>query len=129
MSQLPLIYVAHPFGGNQFNLDRAEAWTAELNLNFDALFVAPWIPQCRHWENSGRALERGVALNESFIRRSDALITTGGHISPGMEKEIQSAKQASVPCFIFSAFATPWELLRSQEAVNRMKAMVEELRP
>lgn len=129
MSQLPLIYVAHPFGGKQHLLDRAEEWTATLNLHFDALFVAPWIPQCRHWENYGKTLERGVLLNEQAIRRSDAIILVGGEFTSGMMKEIRVSIDANIRRLVFVAFVTPGELISTPDAVSHLRKEIAELRP
>lgn len=129
MSRLPLIYVAHPFGGKRHLLDRAEEWTSALNLHFDALFFAPWIPQCRHWENSGKTLERGVLLNEQAIRRSNAVILVGGHLSSGMKKEILVAQCSSVLLIYYWKFVTPGELLSMPDVVTGLREDIKDLQP
>lgn len=88
----PLIYVAHPFGGDRSNLDRAEAWIAFLCQRFDALFWAPWIPLCRHWPDSGDSRKQGLELDLDAVRRSDGLVMVGGTVSPGMRLERAEAR-------------------------------------
>jgi hypothetical protein len=88
----PIIYVAHPFGGNLKNLDKAEKWAAWLTERFDALFVVPWVPLCRHWRDSGTSLTRGIDMDKAAIARCDAMIAVGGGISRGMAIEIEFAR-------------------------------------
>jgi hypothetical protein len=110
---MKLIYVAHQFGGNPTNLDRAEAWVAWLCSRFDALFWAPWIPLCRHWPDSGDTRKRGLELDLLAIERSDGIITVGGQMSPGMYIERDHAAAHGVSLWDVSDFATPEELAAS----------------
>lgn len=83
----PLIYVAHPFGGEKHLLDKAERWVAKLSLHFDAIFWAPWIPLCRNWPDSGESRARGLEIDMAAVDRSDGVILVGGYVSPGMTME------------------------------------------
>jgi hypothetical protein len=89
----PLIYVAHPFGGDQSRLNKAESWVAFLCQRFDALFWAPWIPLCRHWPDTGDSRKRGLELDLEAVRRSDGIILVGGEVSPGMLIERDAADE------------------------------------
>ena len=72
---MKLIYVAHVFRGLQSNADRAEKWTAFLNWHIEgALFDCPWLPQVRHWVDSGESRERGMKLDLEFVRHCEALL-------------------------------------------------------
>lgn len=88
---MKLIYVAHPFGGDKSNLDKAEKWVADLSQRFDAIFWAPWIPLCRHWVDSGESRKRGLEIDLAAVRCSDAVIAVGGFVSPGMNLEIEES--------------------------------------
>jgi len=90
----PIIYVCHPFGGDQNKLDKAEAWAASLSRRFDALFVVPWVPLCRWWPNSGESLQRGLELDLAAIDRCDGLIAVGGMMSENGRREFGRAKKA-----------------------------------
>lgn len=123
----PLIYVAHPFGGKLHLLEQAEEWVSELNRNFEALFFAPWIPQCRMWDNSGATLERGIALNVEAIRRSDAVILVGGRCSAGMKNEIRVAQDLNVQVLEYWVFVTAGELMWINEKVTELRESITEL--
>lgn len=88
---IPIIYVAHPFGGDKSNLDKAVHWCAFLSINFSALFVAPWIPLCLHWSSNGEALRRGQAMDLAAVAACDGLIAVGGQMSTGMRKAYNCA--------------------------------------
>jgi len=96
MARIPIIYVAHPFGGNPDNLVLAEEWCAFLSFRFNGYFIAPWIALCRAWPNGGAHLTRGTELNFVAIRAADALLAVGGKRSPGMLREIDCARDNQI---------------------------------
>jgi hypothetical protein len=93
--ELLLIYVAHKFSGDIRNADRAEHWTAWLNLHIErAVFFCPWLPMARHWVDSGETRARGLAIDLACVRRCDGLIAVGiYHGSAGVEIEMNHATQ------------------------------------
>jgi hypothetical protein len=91
--KIPIIYVAAPFGGNPENLDKAERWAAWLSMRFEALFVVPWVPLCRHWVDSGETRKRGLELDLVAVRHCHGMIMVGGNVSPGMAIEKAEARE------------------------------------
>ena len=112
-----IIYVMHPFSGVRENLDKAEAWCAFLSSRFDALFVAPWVPLCRHWENNGISLDRGLTLDCVAIERCNGCIAVGGRWSPGMLHERAFSDTVSKPVIDATQFRTPNDMLADHEAM------------
>lgn len=105
----PLIYVAHPFGGDMVKLAAAEQWVAYLCRSFPAIFWAPWIPLCRHWPDSGESRKRGLELDLAAVRRSYGVILVGGEVSPGMTLE----RDAAHVVWDWSGFRTPEDFERA----------------
>lgn len=72
---IKLIYVAHEFGGDLSNADKAEMLTAYLNLHIEgAVFNCPWLPMVRHWPDSGDTRARGMRIDLESVKRHDGLI-------------------------------------------------------
>lgn len=122
---MKIIYVMHPFGGNRENLDKSEAWCAFLSSRFDALFVAPWVPLCLHWENNGISLDRGLTLDCVAIERCDGCVAVGGRWSPGMLHERTFADRVfadRVGKQVIDAtqFRTPNDILADHEAMANL---------
>ena len=118
MKPIHISYVMHPFGGNRVNLDRTDEWCAFLTAQFNALFVAPWVPMCRHWANNGVSLERGMRLDFEAIRRFDSCIAVGGKFSVGMTNERGFADSIGKVVLDASRFERPNELLADEDAMN-----------
>ena len=124
---IPIVYVSHPFIGVPANLDKAMAWCAFLSANFDALFVAPWVPLCKYWPNCGESLKRGMDLDYVAVRAADGLIAVGGEMSPGMRREWnvaidgQGSKISRV--VDISRFASPDELEADADAMDWLGEM------
>jgi hypothetical protein len=102
----PIIYVCHPFGGDWVNLAKAERWCADLSRALPALFVAPWVPLCRHWQNNGSSFLRGIELDLEAIRRCDGLVAVGVPMSANGRREFEASRNA----YDLSEFATLKEL-------------------
>jgi hypothetical protein len=102
----PIVFVSHPFAGDMRKLTSVEIWCAWLSMSFDALFVAPYVPLCRHWPDSVGTRERGMMLDLVAVARCDGMIMVGGSISPGMLIE----RDASKNVYDVSEFETPEEL-------------------
>ena len=117
---MKIIYVMAPFGGIRENLDKAEAWCAFLSSRFGALFVAPWVPLCRHWENNGINPDRVLSLDCYAIRRCDGCIAIGGRWSPDMLHERVYANIVARPVIDAVQFRTPNELLADHEAMTSL---------
>jgi len=113
-----VVYVKHPFGGDLSKLDATEAWCAFLTSRFDALFVAPWVPLCRHWANNGISLERGFALDCGFIARSDSCIAVGGRWSTNMLRERAHAEKVNRSVYDATQYRTPNALLADIDAMT-----------
>lgn len=108
---VPLVYLAHSYGGDPFNLDKAESWCAQLSWSLPALFFAPWVPLCRQWVNVGGSLERGLMLDMAAIEHSNGVLLVGGKLSVGMSKELDHARSRNIPTYDLSDVATYQDLL------------------
>jgi hypothetical protein len=104
---IPIVFVSHPFAGDMRKLTSVEIWCAWLSMNLDALFVAPYVPLCRHWVDSGVTRERGMMLDLVAVARCDGLIAVGGPMSAtGGRREFDASKNH----YDCSEFETPEEL-------------------
>lgn len=94
------VYLAHPFGGEDLNLAKAEQVYAVLSHCFpDHVFIANWIHHCRAFVDADpehRAL--GMMRNFSEIERADEIWATSLDetvtISSSMRAELNHAKLA-----------------------------------
>ncbi len=90
---MKLIYVAHKFGGNLKNADRAEALTAYLNLHIEgAAFICPWLPMVRHWIDSGDTRARGLRIDLETVKVCAGLIALTEETQGGVKLEWDVAK-------------------------------------
>jgi len=86
--ELKMVYVAHKFSGDLANADRAEKWTAWLNLvTVGAVFFCPWVPLVRNWPDSGETRARGLELDLECCRRFDGVIALTA-IEGGVKDEV-----------------------------------------
>lgn len=90
---MKLIYVAHPFGGDPRNLDRAKRWYTWLIREFPRnAYVCQWVIDCELLDDSDPAvLEPSLARQCEIVRRCDAILLVGGSIAPGMKQEARAA--------------------------------------
>jgi hypothetical protein len=87
-----IVYVAHKFGGDLANADKAEKWTAWLNLHIErAAFICPWLPMVRHWVDSGKTRARGLVLDVFVARRCDATLALTA-VEGGVLEEWKASK-------------------------------------
>jgi aminopeptidase N len=94
------VYLAHPYGGEDLNLAKAEQAYAILSHMFPShVFLANWIHHCRAFVDSDRDHRAlGMARNFSEIERADEIWAVGFDsvsLSEGMEGEITFAANAS----------------------------------
>ena len=116
-----LIYVAHPFGGNQHFADNAEELTALLNLRVErAVFICPWLPMVRCWVNSGEHRARGLMLDCETVKLCHGLLLLGKEHSMGMLKEFEAATAAGIPSLKVSNGWLMSEAIAIQEWVDSM---------
>lgn len=117
---MKLIYVAHKFGGDLRNADRAERLTAELNLRIDgAIFVCPWLPMVRHWPNHGATLARGMQLDLESVRRCDGLIALTPLLT-GVKAEWDACENSK--CY-FDSWG--WDIGETWPDENRIQAWID----
>ncbi len=91
---MKLIYMAHPFGGDPRNLDRAKRWLAWLVAEFPRnAYICHWVLECEFLDDSDPAV-RGAALERDceIVSRCDAVLLVGGTISAGMKQEADRAR-------------------------------------
>lgn len=90
---MKLIYMAHPFGGDPRNLDRAKRWYTWLVREFPRnAYQCQWVIECELFgigetNSAGPAFTRGLEV----VRRCDAVVLVGGRISDGMKQEARAA--------------------------------------
>ena len=83
-----VIYMAHPYGGNQDNIEKAKQWLRWLNENVaGACFIAPWIQECDGVEETPDGRDAGLARMQAIISKCDAVVAISG-ISPGVRIEL-----------------------------------------
>ena len=91
---MKLIYVAHPFGGDPANLQRVRRWYFWLVSEFPRnAYICQWVIECELLDDAdpevrAAALERDCAI----VKRCDAVVLVGGHISPGMRQEADAGR-------------------------------------
>jgi len=88
---LPVIYMAHPFGGEAKNLVLAKDWLVWLNANITAAFIAPWIQEIELAGGIETAETRaaGLARCRATAARCHAVVAID-RISPGVRQELAS---------------------------------------
>lgn len=98
-----LIYMAHPYGGDPENLQRAKRWLrwAACEARRENAFVlAPWIPLCEVFSGSERPDDttRAFMLNGDCetVRSCKELWLCGDSVSPGMRQEQEAAAGAGI---------------------------------
>ena len=121
--QLPLIYVAHPYGGNVENLGRAELWLERLSQWAPALFWAPWIQLCRLWPDANETRERGLEIDRQCVAMSDGMLMFGRSVSVGMLRE----KRAARSVLDMTSLVDMDRLLQSQDWCNDLLAWIDTL--
>jgi hypothetical protein len=110
------IYVIHKFGGDLENLDKALHWAAWLTQRFDALFVVPWVPLCRHWPDTGESRKTGIAIDMAAIASCHGAVAVGGlvdgKLSPGSDGEFRFAlaMHGRSVVFDFSNYESPTDM-------------------
>ena len=90
---MKLIYLAHPFGGDPRNLDRARRWFAWLCREFPSnAYVCNWIIECELFDDADpQQRATSLARQCEIARRCDAIVLVGGKITPGMKQEAAAA--------------------------------------
>ncbi len=90
---MKLIYMAHPFGGDPANLERARRWFAWLCREFPRnAYICNWIIECEIFDDADPE-QRAASLARQceIARRCNAVLLVGGDISPGMMQEARAA--------------------------------------
>lgn len=132
MTRRLLTYMAHPFGGRLELLDEAERLLADLQREYtECVILAPWIPLCRHWPDSGESRRLGLDIDMSAVAASDAVMLVGGEHcperlpTPGMEREIRCAQNRDIP--IIDLLGMPLEALLSDGTTGIVHARLAEI--
>lgn len=99
-----LAYLAHPLGPGsspedlarrQDNVAGALAWLQWLVDHTSWAVVAPWLPYVQRLpEETYR--ERGIEDDLAVLERCDVVVLVGGIVSPGMTKELATAKENGI---------------------------------
>lgn len=95
-----LVYFAHPYGGDDRNVERALRWLGWLyDQEPGANLIAPWIAGIalyRAQVAGGGSLEaahpmraRNMRANLATVARCGGIVLCGGEISPGMRDEVE----------------------------------------
>lgn len=90
---MKLIYMAHPFGGDPRNLERAKRWYLWLVREFPRnAYECSWLVSCELLDDSDPFVRRAaLARDFEIVRKCDALLFVGGEITKGMRAEAQLA--------------------------------------
>jgi hypothetical protein len=82
----PVVYIAHPYGGNPENLTRAKAF---VRFAYEQGYApaATWIIGCELFAEGAVERERGLQADEESVKRADELWLCGDRISEGMMRE------------------------------------------
>ena len=118
----PIIYLSHEFGGKSENLEKAEKWCAFLSEQVEAMFIAPWIALCRHWQDSGGALARGLAMDLDCVRKCDALVAVQSSSYIFLSSGQQAEAGASGHVFIIP------DITIERRLIYRSVSIIEDLR-
>ena len=98
-----ILYLAHPVGADvDNNAARAVRWLHWLMAReSEHTIAAPWLPYCAVWKLLGDAKssdtghpfrERVMRDNLAMVKRCDGVVLCGGRISPGMQREVDTAQ-------------------------------------
>lgn len=97
---MKIVYIAHQRAsptpeGRDDNREAAKDWLAWA-AHQGVAPVASWIPLSERWtEEQGRSL--GLTIDCELVRRCDELWLCGPVVSPGMQKEKETAELYGIP--------------------------------
>jgi hypothetical protein len=114
----PVVYVAHPVSGHPLTnaVATAEWVRALINLDPSRIYVAPWVAEVLAFpsEVPGESLHHdyNLAIEDDLevLSRFDEIILVGGRIGPGMQKELDKAKELKHRITDLSQYKTPKDL-------------------
>lgn len=91
---MKLIYVAHPFGGDRANLERARRWYLWLVREFPRnAYECSWIVSGELLDDDDpQVREDAIARACEIASRCDAVLLVGGHVANGMRREADAGK-------------------------------------
>lgn len=115
-----VVYIAHAFGGDPENLERAIHWVGWAAMEGVAP-VATWITLCDLWPDSYEHRAAGMACNLAVIERCDELWLTGPRMSPGMTTEQAHAFDQRVPVvdLVGMTFDSASDFLRNRDITRK----------
>lgn len=87
-----VLYLAHPYGDREDNRKAALRWAIFLCDRGYAVECS-WIALV----GGGMRKGTGIQVDRALVKRCDALVLLGTHISEGMKEEIEAAEEAGVP--------------------------------
>lgn len=115
-TKVPVVYVAHPLGGDvPNNHANALIWMRFLLRKWPwVAFVAPWLVDSMVLDDANPAeREAAMARCREAVTRCDAIILVGGRVSSGMTDELEVANHDGL--WVFDAtpigFKAPLEEL------------------
>lgn len=93
-----LVYLAHPVGTDpeerKKNLLNAQKWFLYLLKNTDWSFSVPWFIYVSNLDESWR--KRAMRDDLTNLERCDAIVLTGGRMTPGMLTELGLAQMGGL---------------------------------
>lgn len=116
---MKIIYIAHPVGGDvDANLGKIASIVRILNLNSQEIIpFTPYYADCVALDDDNEMHRaRGFKNNEEFFSRRivDELWVFGKIISPGMQQEIEFARNAGIPVKFVQILADMQLLIKEQ---------------
>ena len=99
MSDLPVVYIAHPVSGDvETNLAAAARWVRWAAVHMGVAPVAPYIEMCAAMDDSDpeeRAI--GMRADHAILAKCDEVWLCGDRISEGMIGERDLANDLGIP--------------------------------
>ena len=92
-----LLYLAHPCGvepQRAHHLNQVRKWFTWLISEYpDDVILCPWLIYVETLEETDANRARGIRDDLVVLSRCDSIVLCGGHLSPGMHRELVMARE------------------------------------
>ena len=112
-----VFYLAHPVSGDHVgNAFRAVEWIRWFAQNVPHLIVvAPWVAEVLAFpakvpEGQVGSWDWALANDETVVAKLDGVITVGGRVSPGMQREVNATLRAGGTYLDMSRYSIPGDV-------------------
>lgn len=114
------VFLSHPFSGDgtvktmKDNIRQFRETFKHLSLTRpDCAFECSWVLACEELEPaSDEIIKQSFARNFEMIRRCDELWLIGSHVSPGMLREFEWARENGIPVRDLTGRKADYDLVR-----------------